>query len=232
VASETALLNGLPDSILLGRLQEAVREAKWEARNAVLGELYQRYSGDLAKTWLRRTSDKELTAEVLQETFTRAITRLPTLPAGQDILIWLRTTARNYWLDRKRHEAVEQRHGEPRPCKAPAIRPASENEEHWIAELDRHKARSVFERYLSGLSARDREILALRMRGAQSPEIRQRLGISEPECRRAYARIRFLLQKMRMRGFTLQVNDLLAGVESLAGRPPDGVSDFGDQAGN
>ena len=80
--------------------------------------------------------------------------------------------------------------------------------------------RGVFERYLSELSPQDREIMALRIRGVQMPEICSRLGVSDKECRRAYARIRFLLQKMRMRGFTLLVNDLLASVEGSPETPP------------
>lgn len=214
-------MGGLSDHQLVATLQQAVAKQHWDARNEVITEFYSRYADNLATTWLRRTNDSDAAREVLQETFTRAIAKLHTIGEEQDVLIWLRTTARNHWFDRKRREVVEERHEErlAKPART-AGKPASGSEERLITELDRAKTRSVFERYLSELKPQDREILALRIRGAQMPEICSELGISDKECRRAYARIRFLLQKMRMRGFTLLVNDLLAAVESSAEAPP------------
>ena len=211
---EAASLGGLSDRQLVATLKQAVGTEQWGARNEVITEFYDRYGDNLATTWLRRTSDSDAAREVLQETFIRAITKLHTIGEDQDVLIWLRTTARNHWLDRKRREGVERRHeedlGEPSRAVGKA---AAVAEERLITELDRAKTRGVFERYLAELRPQDREIMALRIRGEQMPEICSRLGISDKECRRAYARIRFLLQKMRMRGFTLLVNDLLAGME-------------------
>jgi RNA polymerase sigma factor (sigma-70 family) len=202
-------------------LKQAVGKEQWEVRNEVISEFYSRYAKNLATTWLRRTSHSDAAQDVLQETFTRAIAKLHTIGEDQDVLIWLRTTARNHWLDRKRREVVEERHEERagKPSRAGGKR-MSGSEDRLITELDRAKTRSVFERYLSQLSPQDREILTLRLRGAQMPEICSRLEVSDKECRRAYARIRFLLQKMRMRGFSLLVNDLLAGVEAGSERMP------------
>jgi RNA polymerase sigma factor (sigma-70 family) len=217
VPLEAASLDGLSDRQLVVTLKQAVGREQWDARNDVITEFYNRYGGNLAATWLRRTSDSEATQEVLQETFTRAIAKLHTIGDGQDVLIWLRTTARNHWLDRKRREQVEERHEQAPP---PVARGASAGaEERLIAGLDRSKTRSVFEQYLNQLDPQDREILALRLRGAQMPEICSQLRITDKECRRAYARIRFLLQKMRLRGFSLTVSDLLAGVEGEAEGP-------------
>lgn len=210
--SEVVSLGGLSDGQLVAVLKQAVEKEQWEERNDVITEFYNRYAESLATTWLRRTSDSDA-AEVLQETFLRAISKLHTIGDEQDVLIWLRTTARNHWLDRKRKEGVEQRHAERlSPTSQPKGKEASLPEEQLITELDRGKTRGLFERYLRNMSPEDREIMALRIRGAQMPEICAQLGISDKECRRAYARIRFLLQKMRMRGFTLAVNDLLASV--------------------
>jgi RNA polymerase sigma factor (sigma-70 family) len=221
VRVEAASLGGLSDRQLVAVLKQAVGTGQWDVRNEVISEFYGRYADNLATTWLRRTSDSDAAREVLQETFTRAIVKLHTIGEDQEVLIWLRTTARNHWLDRKRREAVEEHH-QQRSGK-PARRggkPASGPEERLITELDRAKTRSVFERYLSQLNPLDREILALRLRGEQMPAICSRLRVSDKECRRSYARIRFLLQKMRMRGFTLLVNDLLAGVEARAESTP------------
>lgn len=223
-------MGGQSDRQLLARLKQAVGRQQWEARNEVITEVYNRYADNLATTWLRRTSDTDTAREVLQETFTRAIAKLHTMGEDQDMLIWLRTTARNHWLDRKRREGVEERHaGRSAPPGRVAGKPSSGAEERLIAELDRAKTRGVFEQYLNRLSPRDREILALRLRGAQMPQICSRLGISDKECRRAYARIRFLLQKMRLRGFTLLVNDLLAGVEGGAEAQREPLSDADDR---
>jgi RNA polymerase sigma factor (sigma-70 family) len=213
VPLEAASLGGLSDGQLLLTLKQAVGTKQWDARNEVITELYNRYADNLTTTWLRRTSDAEAAQEVLQETFTRAIAKLHTIGEGQDVLIWLRTTARNHWFDRKRREEVEDRHEQRLPPRGGG-KPSGVPEERLIAELDRAKTRSVFEQYLRQLNPQDREILALRLRGEQLPAICAELGISDKECRRAYARIRFLLQKMRMRGFTLMVSDLLAGVEN------------------
>lgn len=227
---EAASLGGQSDRQLLATLKQAVGRQQWDARNEVITEIYNRYADNLATTWLRRTSDSDTAREVLQETFTRAIAKLHTMGEDQDMLIWLRTTARNHWLDRKRREGVEERHAvRPPPSGRAAGKPASGTEERLIAELDRAKTRSVFEQYLNQLSPQDREILAFRLRGAQMPQICSELGISDKECRRAYARIRFLLQKMRMRGFTLLVNDLLAGVERGAEAHKELLSDADDR---
>jgi RNA polymerase sigma-70 factor (ECF subfamily) len=219
-------LGELSDGQLVSTLKQAVEQGNWGARNEVITEFYNRYADNLATTWFWRTRDSDLSQEVLQETFTRAIAKLHTIADNQDVLIWLRTTARNHWLDRKRREGVEQRHAAElaEPSRA-AGKPAEAGEQRLIRELDRAKTRSVFERYLSELRPQDREIMALRIRGAQMPEICARLGVSDKECRRAYARIRFLLQKMRMRGFTLLVNDLLAGMEGDAETTPGSSAD-------
>jgi len=221
VPLEAASLGGQSDRQLLATLKQAVETLQWDVRNEVITEFYSRYADNLATTWLRRTSDADAARDVLQETFTRAIAKLHTMGEAQDVLIWLRTTARNHWLDRKRREGVAERQ-EARLAQPGRVggKPAGGAEERLITELDRAKTRSVFERYLSRLNPQDREILALRLRGAQLPEICAELGISDKECRRAYARIRFLLEKMRMRGFTLLVSDLLAGAESGAETPP------------
>ena len=223
---EAASLGGLSDGQLLATLKRAVGTKQWDARNEVITELYNRYADNLATTWLRRTSDSQAAQDVLQETFTRAIAKLHTIGEDQDVLIWLRTTARNHWFDRKRREGVEGRH-EGRLAPRTGGKPAGGPEERLITELDRSKTRSVFEQYLRQLNPQDREILALRLRGAQLPVICSELAISDKECRRSYARIRFLLQKMRMRGFTLVVSDLLGGVENgePAARKPGSIGD-------
>jgi RNA polymerase sigma factor (sigma-70 family) len=215
-----ASLGEQSDRQLVAALKQAVGTQQWNARNEVITEFYSRYADNLATTWLRRTSNSDAAREVLQETFTRAITKLHTIGEDQDVLIWLRTTARNHWFDQKRREGVEERH-QGRLAKPARVagKPAGGPEQRLITELDRAKTRSVFEHYLRQLRPQDRETLALRLRGAQLPEICSELGISDKECRRAYARIRFLLQKMRMRGFTLLVNDLLAGVEGGSETP-------------
>lgn len=224
---------GHSDGQLVNTLKQAVEKEDWGARNDVITEFYHRYAGNLATTWLRRTQDSELSQEVLQETFTRAIAKLHTIGDNQDVLIWLRTTARNHWLDRKRREGATQRqHEQLAALSRAAGMPAEAVEQPLITELDRDKTHGVFEQYLSRLSPRDREIMALRIRGAQMPEICTTLGVSDKECRRAYARIRFLLQKMRMRGFTLVVNDLLAGMEPGAGSGPDRPMENDDRTAN
>lgn len=230
---EAASLGGLSDHQLVATLKQAVGTEQWGARNEVITEFYNRYGDNLATTWLRRTSDSEAARDVLQETFTRAIAKLHTIGDNQDVLIWLRTTARNHWLDRKRREGVAERHLSPlaKPAGV-AGKPASGPEQRLITELDRSRTRSVFERYLNQLNPQDREILALRLRGGQMPEICSTLRISDKECRRSYARIRFLLQKMRMRGFTLQVSDLLAGVEGGSGAASGLLNDDDDRAPN
>lgn len=216
--AESASLGGVSDGELVTTLKQAVEGGDWGARNEVISEIYNRYADNLATTWLRRTRDSDLSREVLQETFTRAISKLHTIGEGQDVLIWLRTTARNHWLDRKRRGVVEQRYEQHQARRARSRgTKAGRPEEKLIAELDRDKTRGIFERYLRGLSEQDREIMALRIRGAQLPEICSHLGVSDKECRRAYARIRFLLQKMRIRGFTLQVDDLVEGAQGRGG---------------
>lgn len=77
-----------------------------------------------------------------------------------------------------------------------------------IHEVDRDKTRTVFDSYLRQLSTQDRFVMALRLRGLQLRQVSKEAGISEKECRRSYARIRFLLQKMRLRGFSLSMSDL------------------------
>ena len=202
-------LGGLSDTQLLTTLKEGALRSDWVARNAAITELYRRYAPNLATTWLRRTRDPDMTQEVLQETFVRATSRGHTIPDDHSVLIWLRTTARNYWLDRKRHEQLASRYDQSqRPGPEPPSPPEAGFERSVIREVDRRKTRAVFQMYLRQLSALDRQVMALRLRGLQRAEICRQIGLSEAESRRSYARIRFLLQKMRLRGFLLTLDDL------------------------
>jgi RNA polymerase sigma-70 factor (ECF subfamily) len=211
---------GVSDSQLLTLLREGVGRQDWELRNAVITEFYDRYAPNLATTWLRRTRNPEEAQEVLQETFVRATSKAHTIPESHSVLIWLRTTARNYWLDRKRHEQVERRQMEQEHAETLSGTPKEPAfAQQVISEVDRGKTRGVFERYVRDMEPRDREIMALRLRGIQLKQICAETGISEAECRRSYARIRFLMQKMRLRGFSLTISDLLAA----AGEEKHGV---------
>lgn len=199
---------------LLAALKDTVRLSDWEARNAILTEFYNRYSENLATTWLRRTHNPELTEEILQETFTRATARLHAMPDGHSVLIWLRTTARNFYVDRMRKSCREQQYPDAAgPDSLPRIRRRS-FDDALVAKADQEKSKTIFERYIRGLDPQDRRVMILRFHGLQMSQIGPQLGISERECRRSYARVRFLLQKMRLRGFSLAVSDLLVVVES------------------
>ncbi|HYM11312.1 MAG TPA: hypothetical protein VEU62_11295 [Bryobacterales bacterium] len=63
-------------------------------RLSKLMQLYDRYAESLATTWLRRTSNPELTRIIVRRTFERAADLVDELPKGQSALTWLRMTAR------------------------------------------------------------------------------------------------------------------------------------------
>ncbi len=200
-----AALSRASDAELLLTLKEAVRRADWKDRNSVITELYHRYAANLATTWLRRTGDLDLTQEVLQETFARATSKLASLPPGRSILIWLRTTARNYFFDRLRHEGVRAQTAETRV----EIGCGHNSEETLVSQMDRARAETFVAQYVRQLEPTEREVIRLRLAGCALGEVCTRLGISEQAGRRLYARIRFVLQKMRLRGLPLFSSDLL-----------------------
>ena len=207
-ASQTALSRA-SDAELLLTLKEAVRRADWEGRNSAITELYHRYAANLATTWLRRTGDPDVTQEILQETFARATSKLASLPPGRSILIWLRTTARNYFLDRQRHESTRRETAEPRADPEGG----QDSEQTLVSQIDRARAETFVAQYLRQLEPREREVIRLRLAGCELGEVCTRLGVSEQEGRRLYARIRFVLRKMRLRGLALFSSDLLLPLE-------------------
>lgn len=201
----------LSDGQLLAALKDGVARADWGSRNSVLEEFYKRHAASLATTWLRRTANRELTQEIIQETFLRATAKLHGLPETHSVLIWLRATARNFFLDRMRRSQVERQYRETAAPRAAAPRPGHSGlEEAAVAVADRQKAQDLAERYLRTLVPKDREILLLRARGLQMGQICEKLRIPERECRRSYARIRALAERMRQLGLAAYLPDLTA----------------------
>jgi len=145
----------------------------------------------------------------------RATEKLHTVPEGHSVLIWLRTTARNYFLDRQRRSVVERQSlGVGKTSLAPAPLPQRELEDSLLTRAGQEKTKTVMERCLAGMKPLDRRVMALRAAGWQKAGICDQLGISEQECRRCYARIRFLLKKMRLRGFPIPLSELMAAAEA------------------
>ena len=201
----------LSDHQLLANLKLAVERSDWGQRNIMLVEFYNRYAPNLATTWLRRTRSTELTQEILQETFLRATARLHQLPGTHSVLIWLRTTARNFHLDRRRHWRVEQQHLEAEKLRSARPYPrGNSSEDAALSAMGREGARRILQQHLRALEPRDREVLFLRGRGLQGPQICTKLRISKRECRRSYARIRLLLERLRAIGLASYLPDLLA----------------------
>lgn len=200
---------GLSDGQLLAALKDGVGRADWGSRNSVLEEFYKRHASNLATTWLRRTGNPELTQEIIQETFLRATTKLHGLPETHSVLIWLRTTARNFYLDRLRRSQVERRYRETEAPRPAMPRPGhSGPEEAAVTAADRGKAQDLAQRYLRTLGPQDREVLLLRARGLQMGQICEKLRIRERECRLSYARIRHLAERLRRLGLAAYLPDL------------------------
>jgi RNA polymerase sigma factor (sigma-70 family) len=200
----------LSDCQLLAALKVGVERSDWGDRNSILVEFYNRYAPNLATTWLRRTGNPELTQEIIQETFLRATAKLHVMRGTHSVLVWLRTTARNFYLDRTRRSKVERQYWETEAWRAAAPpQPGRSFEDAVLASADRGKAGSIVERYLRALQPQDREVLLLRKRGLQMAQICAELRISQRECRRSYARIRVLAERLRELGLSGYLRDML-----------------------
>lgn len=211
--ADSELVDGSPsDEQLLAGLRAAVECSDWERRNHMLLEFYGRYASGLAVTWLRRTGRAELTQEIVQETFLRATASLHRMPENHSVLIWLRTTARNYYVDRMRKSRAEQAYQQSEGRSA-SPRSGRGVEDKALAEIGRSRAEAIVNRQLATLAPLDRQVLSLRLRGVQMRLICERLKITETECRRCYGRIRQLLERMRRAGLSSYLAEILEATE-------------------
>jgi len=143
---------------MAGSEEEQVLRAK--ASPEAFAPLYERYFGDIFKFVLRRTAHRELTADLTQQTFLKAMLALPKYePRGLPFRAWLYRIALNevrmHW--RKRKEVViDISFAEVRGLSEEiGLVSAEEDMQHLanaLGKLEDEKARLIELRYMDGLS--------------------------------------------------------------------------------
>ena len=143
-----------------GADQDAVDVAAAKAQPERFALLYERYFADIFRFVLRRTGQRELTADLVQQTFLKAMLGLPRYePRGLPFRAWLYRIALNevrmYW--RKRKEVVmDISFAEIKGLSSEIGLAVDEDDMARLAgalgRLDEAKARLIELRYMDGLS--------------------------------------------------------------------------------
>jgi RNA polymerase sigma-70 factor (ECF subfamily) len=141
---------------------QLVKEAQ-RGDTSAFAQLYQRYAGMVHLIAMSRLPSDEI-ADVVQETFLRALCRLKTLRAAEAFGAWLSTIARNIVLDVERRRALTSAQDEE-PLQA------ATQHENTQAGTARHAIQSLPKAY--------RKTVAMRvLQGMTGPEIARRTGLT------------------------------------------------------
>jgi RNA polymerase sigma-70 factor (ECF subfamily) len=138
--------------------QDEIQAARNDPRH--FAALYERYFTTIFRFILRRTQDRELTADLAQQTFLKAMLGLHRYePRGLPFRAWLYRIALNelrmFW--RKRHEVcIDLAHGEARLLSEEMGMEDDDGTLRRLADclgrLDQDRARLIELRYMDGLS--------------------------------------------------------------------------------
>lgn len=160
---------------------------------AALAPLYERYVDAVFAYCHRRTSDRELAADLTHQVFARVLTALPQFAQRPNASFrsWLFTIAHNLVVDThrlKKETASLDRAGHDRLHDG-----ARSPEEHAIASEQRRALNAAMGKLTDG----QHQVVELRLAGLTGPEIAAALGMRLAAVKstqfRAYARLRDLL---------------------------------------
>lgn len=183
---------GLPDD---SRESEEIDRAKGDPN--AFGPLYERYVDAVFGYCYRRTSDRELAADLTSQIFTQALAALPRYRPGRGagtFRSWLFSIAHNLVIDthrtRRTHASTDSDAGRSIRDFAPSP------EEHALAGERRRELAEA----LGQLTGGQRQIVELRLAGLTGPEIAAVLGMQLAAVKsgqfRAYSRLRGLLRHL------------------------------------
>ena len=171
----------------LSPTDEQLAAAARDGAAAAWDDLIERYHAPLLRYLAARTGDRELAAELAQDTFLAAVGLLPRRPPGHPFAPWLYRIAQNHlrrWWKRRRLQravSLDWLLGPGGAAPVPPRQPLDVED----AVADGEAVRAV----LGGLSPRLREALLLHsLDGFTAPEVAQILGISLAAAERRISR--------------------------------------------
>lgn len=174
------------------RREELAIVERARSHPAAFAPLYERYVDAVFGYCYRRTSDRELAADLTHQVFDRALTalhRFAQRPGTGSFRSWIFTIAHNLVVDthRLRRETTPIE-------RLPSLRdPATSPEEAAIAREQRRALQAAFAQLTEG----QRQVVELRLAGLTGPEIAETLGMHLAAVKstqfRAYARLRQIL---------------------------------------
>mgnify|MGYP006293492509 CR=1 FL=1 len=155
---------------------------------AAFEAIFERYRRPLLAYVIKRTGDRALAEDVVQESFVRLARHAARLNPRRSLSGWLFRVARNLAVDHAR-----RRQREVLVDTAPAPKPTREAGPD--AELRRRERRDAIERAMDALSERERDVLRLRFYGDLTfrdiaAATRRPLGTVLWQCRRALRKLR------------------------------------------
>ncbi|HYI25146.1 MAG TPA: sigma-70 family RNA polymerase sigma factor [Thermomicrobiales bacterium] len=183
------------------RLEELAIAERAREHPAAFAPLYERYVDAIFGYCYRRTSDRELAADLTHQVFDRALTAMPRFaarPGTGSFRSWLFTIAHNLVVDthrlRKETTSIDRMHD----LRDQAITP----EDHAIASEQQRVLRDAMDSLTDG----QRQVVELRLAGLTGPEIAETLGLRLEAVKstqfRAYGRLRAILSEAFMTGRT------------------------------
>lgn len=161
----------------------------------VVGELYDRWHGELFSVTLRSCRDREAAEDIVQEAYTRLIAELDAGRMPDNARAWLHRVAANLVVSRSRKSTVARKWQG-----VFAIRESAAEPEHRLLDFEQ---RSDLAAVLGELPVESRTALLLAAQGFSGAEIAQAIGRSENATRtlmcRARLRLRERLEAMEAR---------------------------------
>ena len=174
------------------RREELAMVERAQQHPAAFAPLYERYVDAVFGYCYRRTSDRELAADLTHQVFDRVLTALPRFvqrPATGSFRSWLFAIAHNLVVDthrlRRATTPIE---------KVPHLRDTTATPEDLAIAGERQRA--LWDA-LTDLTEGQRQVVELRLAGLTGPEIAETLGLHLAAVKstqfRAYARLRSIL---------------------------------------
>ena len=199
-----AMIEHLPDAELVERF----RRGDPAERAEVFLALYRRYQRLILTVCYHYLKDYELARDIFHDAFIKIMENLDTIADPAIFRGWAVTIARNLCVDHLRRSSLLKEEQERVMRIIPAY--GARIEEKYIREIDRRALSTHLRECVGQLASADRNIFRLRCQGERAAEIGRLLQVDRADMRRAYDRIRKVLETcMARKGFKIAIEEMV-----------------------